>query len=170
MMKRSSMRSSIQDLWLLVLCLVVVWATILPEHQQQGAVRAEEEYDNDNDNDNDDEMEMEMEMEEPDDDDEAEVELSPHLLARGADLGVVQRPPSLHDNNNDDYDYDYDTTIVSSWTEQDFLWILTKARNYMEQVVPRKFGNGMKDLCRNEDEHCAYWALLGECDSNPECK
>ena len=118
----------------------------------------DEDYLND-DGDDGDEYDDEDEDEEDDEEDPNEIfprVVSSEDLARGIDLGIAQRLRGFPD--------DHDT-----WSA-DVSWMITKARSYMNHVVPRKFGDDMKQLCRHKDENCAYWALLGECEANPECK
>ena len=54
--------------------------------------------------------------------------------------------------------------------EADIQWILKKARNYMTTVVPWKFHDKMGEICQNQHEQCAYWAFVGACTTNAECK
>lgn len=54
--------------------------------------------------------------------------------------------------------------------EEDIQWQIGKARNYMRYVVFQQFEYGMHELCQTKHENCAWWALLGECTENPECK
>jgi hypothetical protein len=54
--------------------------------------------------------------------------------------------------------------------EEDIQWQIGKARNYMKYVVSQQFEYGMHELCQTKHENCAWWALLGECTENPECK
>lgn len=53
--------------------------------------------------------------------------------------------------------------------EQDIFWLVSQARSYMRYAVPLRYEEGMERICRNYNEQCAYWALIGECQSNPEC-
>jgi hypothetical protein len=53
---------------------------------------------------------------------------------------------------------------------EDIEWIIVKARNYMEMVVPDKFDEGMDALCKNNHETCSWWALMGHCESNSDCE
>jgi hypothetical protein len=71
----------------------------------------------------------------------------------GEDLGVPQ-----------------DLIFADGTQPEDIMFLLTKARNYMEFVVLKKLSPGVKSPCKNQKEDCAYWALTQECDSNPECK
>ena len=66
-------------------------------------------------------------------------------LQRGGDFGVPQR-----------------LYFKDGSREEDIQWILGKARNYMNYIVPEKFEEGMEDLCLNNNDHCAWWALMGE--------
>jgi hypothetical protein len=48
------------------------------------------------------------------------------------------------------------------------LDVVAEARRYMTDVVAAEDRySRVRDLCRNEHESCAFWALLGECDKNP---
>ena len=68
---------------------------------------------------------------------------------RGADLGVAQERQNFEDGTQ----------------KADIDWIISKTRNYMLFV---KIGEERRKACRNQHEKCAYWALLGQCDSNRE--
>lgn len=58
--------------------------------------------------------------------------------------------------------------------KEDVQWIIQKSRNYMRQVVPDMFEEGMASICKNTHEMCSIWAMQGECDNNaaymlPDC-
>ena len=76
-----------------------------------------------------------------------------YALESGQDLGVQQMM------------YDVDGT-----KKQDVLYVLKKARNYMEKIVPWKFNEGMRSVCKNTHEMCALWAVWGECENTKDCK
>ena len=63
---------------------------------------------------------------------------------RGSDFGVAQQ-----------------LVFEDGTREEDIHWIIVKTQNYMNQVVPKKFGRDTDKLCRNKSDHCAWWALLG---------
>jgi prolyl 4-hydroxylase len=45
---------------------------------------------------------------------------------------------------------------------------ITKARSYMEhQVAVDKKYDKVRSLCKNQHPSCAFWAVIGECESNP---
>jgi ShK domain-like len=71
----------------------------------------------------------------------------------GADLGVPQK-----------------LSFGDGTEEEDIQRVLIRGRGYMSQVVRKKFGEGMMKVCRNTHEHCSWWALVGECKRNSECK
>ena len=49
--------------------------------------------------------------------------------------------------------------------------LLRDSREYMQKEVNAKgLKVGVVDMCRNQNEKCAIWALDGECDANPACK
>jgi len=38
----------------------------------------------------------------------------------------------------------------------------------MRKVVPKVIGDGIEDKCKNHDDRCSWWAVQGECQSNPK--
>jgi hypothetical protein len=74
-------------------------------------------------------------------------------LLHGSDLG---EPQNLDDEKETNVD--------------DIIFLIAKARNYMKTVVIDKFDFGMNEICWNKHENCSWWALLGECESNPDCE
>ena len=76
-----------------------------------------------------------------------------HLEQLGSDLGVPQR------------------LWYSDGTKpEDVTWIVQKARNYVQRVVPFRYNLGLTRLCKNLHEMCSIWALRGECETNSQCK
>lgn len=52
---------------------------------------------------------------------------------------------------------------------QDIYWVLSKAQNYLDNIVVPTYGTSLLEICQNYDDQCAYWSLIGECESNPKC-
>jgi hypothetical protein len=78
----------------------------------------------------------------------------PHVnYQKGGDLGVPQQ-----------------LSFPDGTREEDIQWQIGKARNYMRFVVSQQFEFDMHQLCQTKHERCGWWALLGECTENPECK
>lgn len=132
------------------------------EEEEEEGYDDDEEEEDDNDSDDDDES-LEDEDDEMNDflidiegyEEEEEGQNLPEAVfwSSGADLGKAQR--ILHED---------------ATRPEDLTWVIAKARNYMKQVVPYKFGPVMSKLCRNRHRDCAYWAWKGECHTNAECK
>jgi hypothetical protein len=79
------------------------------------------------------------------------------------------------DNNTQDILHDdiYDDASdlgLPQWYEASD-WIgprLERARFYLNEIVRADdFYEPVWTACRNREEHCAFWAELGECDTNP---
>jgi hypothetical protein len=85
--------------------------------------------------------------------DENPLVVLPDVRYKGNDLGTPQQ-----------------LTFPDGTREQDIYWILNKARNYMRNVVEETVGDDVLEICKNQHEHCAYWALIGECTENPKCE
>jgi hypothetical protein len=49
---------------------------------------------------------------------------------------------------------------------QDTAKVIESAREYMKKTQVSK---ALKELCRNDHEMCAIWAVTGECETNPNC-
>lgn len=50
---------------------------------------------------------------------------------------------------------------------RDFLDRKVRSQEYMKTLVLEK---ALKDLCKNQHEHCTAWAVAGECETNPGCE
>jgi hypothetical protein len=129
------------------------------DEEEEGYDEEEEDDDHDDDNESlegeDDEMnDFLIDIEEHEEEEEEEQSLPEAVFwASGADLGRAQRV--IHED---------------ATRPEDLTWMIAKARNYMKQVVPSKFGPVMSKVCRNRHRDCAYWAWKGECNTNAECK
>ena len=53
--------------------------------------------------------------------------------------------------------------------EQRFHEILENARTYMNTKVRGVMDPAIVTMCKNENENCTLWTMLGECEANPEC-
>lgn len=53
--------------------------------------------------------------------------------------------------------------------EEQIQQVIQNARSYMETSVRGFMAPAVVDLCKNQYENCAWWAVMGECEGNPEC-
>ena len=68
-------------------------------------------------------------------------------------MGVVQRME--HENYSDGYEL--------------VLERIYAAREYMEAKVYGIMEPDVINVCRNRRKLCALWAVVGECENNPDC-
>jgi hypothetical protein len=59
-----------------------------------------------------------------------------------------------------------DFSVYQQVRAQDTAKVIESAREYMKQT---KVSKALKELCRNDHEFCAIWAVTGECETNPTC-
>ena len=124
------------------------------DHEEEGDEDVDEDYDENDENSEDEDDESENMHETDDDDDDIDHKVPEAVFwSSGADLGKPQR-----------------ILQKDASRPEDMTWMIAKARNYMKEVVPKKFGPEMSKLCRNLHRQCAYWAWKGECDTNAVCK
>jgi hypothetical protein len=71
------------------------------------------------------------------------VELTESELLHGADIGVLQ-------------------VITASTEGENIKANIAEAREYLSTV---EIDQGLKDMCKNKHEYCAFWATIGECES-----
>ena len=72
----------------------------------------------------------------------------------GSDLGVEQQLSYYKDGTN----------------QHDIQFLISKTRNYMNHFVKEEYGSDLVKSCKNLNKECAYWALLGDCETEYECK
>lgn len=132
------------------------------EEEEEEGHHEEEDHDGIEESDDENEENLEEEDEEQhindnvyDDEEQEDEQNLPEAVfwSTAADLGLAQR-----------------IILEDATRPEDMSWIISKARNYMKEVVPNKFGPAMSKLCRNRHRQCAYWAWKGECNTNDECK